>query len=312
MPWIKLILETTDDHASPLEDQLIELGAAAVTLTDNADQPLFEPPPGTTPLWSQTRIEGLFDTTVDMDVVGNLLQHYIQQDLPNHPINYKIEVLEDQVWEKVWMKDFKPMRFGERLWICPGGSDCPEKNAVNLSLDPGLAFGTGSHPTTAMCLEWLDSEPLKGKYIIDYGCGSGILAIASGLLGSRRVLAIDNDPQALMATRDNCIKNNLENTIDTYSPEQLQKLLNNRASALPLKSANYCTDVLIANILAGPLQNLANRLTNLTRSGGKIVLSGILNHQKEDVIAAYTSIGCQLVSHQEKEEWCLIELERNS
>jgi len=311
MPWIKLILETTDDHASELEDLLIKLGAAAVTLTDNADQPLFEPPLGTTPLWSQTRIEGLFDTTVDMDVVSNILQHYFKKELPGQGLNYKIEALEDQEWEKVWMKDFKPIRFGKRLWICPSWSENPENNAFNISLDPGLAFGTGSHPTTAMCLEWLDSEPLDGKYVIDYGCGSGVLGIAAGILGSRHVLAIDNDPQALLATRDNCIKNNLEDSIDAYSPEQLQKLINSKSSTPPLNDNNYYADVLIANILAGPLQNLANTLKNLVKPSGKIVLSGILSHQKEDVITAYTP-SCKLVAFQEKEEWCLLELERIS
>jgi len=311
MPWIKLILETIDEHASELEDLLIELGAAAVTLTDNANQPLFEPPLGTTPLWSQTRIEGLFDSTLDMDVVSNILQHYFKEELPDQSLNYKIEALEDQEWEKVWMKDFKPMLFGKRLWICPSWSENPENNAINLSLDPGLAFGTGSHPTTAMCLEWLDSGPIEGKDVIDYGCGSGVLAIAAGLLGSRHVLAVDNDPQALLATRDNCTKNNLEHTIGTYSPEELQKLLNSKSSATPFNRANRYADVLIANILAGPLQNLANTLTNLVKPGGKIVLSGILIHQKEDVIAAYTS-SCQLVQLREKEEWCLLELECNA
>ena len=311
MPWIKLILETTDDNASVLENLLIELGTAAVTLTDSADQPLFEPPLGTTPLWSQTRIEGLFDTTVDMDVVSNILQHFFREELPGQQLNYKIEALEDQEWEKVCMKDFKPMRFGKRLWICPSWSDKPEINAVNLSLDPGLAFGTGSHPTTAMCLEWLDSEPLDEKYVIDYGCGSGILAIAAGLLGSRHVLAIDNDPQALLATRDNCTKNELSDSIDTYNPDQLQKLIHNKSSTLPINNTKYYADVLIANILAGPLQSLASTLTDLVKPSGKIVLSGILNHQKEEVIAAYTST-CRLISFQEKEEWCLLELERNS
>lgn len=307
MPWLKLILETTDANVPLLEDCLIELGAAAVTLTDSADQPLFEPPLGTTPLWSQTRIEGLFDTSVDMDVATNVLKHYFNSELPNASLNYKIEALEDKDWEKVWMDDFKPMCFGTRLWICPSWIQTPEDNAVNLKLDPGLAFGTGTHPTTAMCLEWLDSQALDGTHVIDYGCGSGVLGIAAGLLGSEQVIAIDNDPQALIASKDNCIKNQLQDKFHTFSPEQFQQHLHNKASVLPFTEA----DVLIANILAGPLQQLAATLTALVKPGGKLVLSGILDYQAEEVMAAYAS-HWHFYPPQHKAEWCRLEAQRKA
>ncbi len=308
MPWLKLILETTDADAAALEDCLLELGAAAVTLTDNADQPLFEPPLGTTPLWSKTRLDALFDSAVDMDVVTHVLGDHLSQTCQGElaeNFSYKIEALEDKDWEKAWMDDFKPMCFGKRLWICPSWTEPPNKNAVNLKLDPGLAFGTGTHPTTAMCLAWLDSQALEGKQLIDYGCGSGVLAIAAGLLGSAQVIAIDNDPQALIATRDNCAKNQLQQKIHTFSPEQFQHLLSAKSSTLAFGTA----DILIANILAGPLQALANTLTALVKPGGQLVLSGILSDQAEAVIAAYTPNWRFGPVHQQA-EWCRLEAKR--
>lgn len=308
MPWLKLILETTDADAAVLEDCLLELGAAAVTLTDNADQPLFEPPLGTTPLWRKTRLEALFDSAVDMDVVTHVLGHHLSQTCQGEPaenFSYKIEALEDKDWEKAWMDDFKPMRFGKRLWICPSWAEPPNKNAVNLKLDPGLAFGTGTHPTTAMCLAWLDSQALKGKQLIDYGCGSGVLAIAAGLLGSAQVIAIDNDPQALIATQDNCVKNQLQQKIHTFSPEQFQQLLSAKSSTLPFDIA----DILIANILAGSLQTLANTLTALVKPGGQLVLSGILSDQVEAVTAAYAP-NWRFGPVYQQAEWCRLEAMR--
>ena len=302
MPWLKLILESTEELAPDFDDLLIELGAVAVTLTDNADHPLFEPPPGTTPLWNQTRIEALFEFSTDMDVVTHLLKNHIKKAHPEFKLIYKIEALEDQQWEKVCMDDFKPMCFGNRLWIYPSWSKKPDKNITAIKLDPGLAFGTGTHPTTAMCLEWLDAENLKEKNVLDFGCGSGVLAIAAGLLDSQKVIAIDNDPQALIATRDNLKKNHLEKKVGVYGSEEFNQQLIKNPASLPFTKA----DLLIANILAGPLQQLAETLINLVKPGGKIVLSGILDQQKEDLMTTYAP-SCQFLNIQQKEEWCLLE-----
>jgi ribosomal protein L11 methyltransferase len=266
MAWIQFIFDSTPDKAEALSDALSECGAAAVTFQDKEDQPIYEPDIGTTPLWSQTTVTGLFDAEVDTDALCNLLSAQLQQPLPS----FKVEAVEDKDWEREWMKNFHPMQFGDRLWICPSWLEPPQADAVNIMLDPGLAFGTGTHATTALCLNWLDQADLKGKYVIDYGCGSGILAIAAALLGAEKVIGVDTDPQALEATQANAERNGVY--IDTYFPEDCPDL--------------PC-DVMVANILAGPLQSLAPRLAALCKPGADIALSGILESQAEDVSAAY-------------------------
>ncbi len=269
MPWLQLILETDAAGADRLSEQLSEAGAAAVTLNDSADQPLFEPLPGATPLWSHTRVIGLFPAGTDMDaLVGSLVREYAPQPLPPH----RVELLEDQDWTRAWMDTFKPMRFGERLWIVPSWCEPPNPDGVNILLDPGLAFGTGTHATTRLCLEWLDGQALNGKEVLDYGCGSGILAIAAAKLGASHIRAVDIDPQALVATADNAARNRSEARIEPLLPEQL----------LPIP-----VDVLTANILAKPLIELAPSLSALVRPGGAMVLSGILPDQADAVAAAY-------------------------
>lgn len=268
MPWLQLALEATPESAEPLSNLLQTAGASAVTLQDAADQPLFEPPPGTTPLWTATRVIGLFDSDADIPSVLAQIKNQLHGDLPAWHLN----PLEDRDWVRAWMDDFKPMRFGNRLWITPSGFTPPEPTAVNILLDPGLAFGTGTHPTTGMCLRWLDAHPPRDLDVIDYGCGSGILAIAACCLGGRHVFAVDNDPQALIATRDNARKNHVEDRITATLPEQLD-----------------CTPVplLLANILAGPLMTLAPHLAARIQTTGQIVLSGILTEQAEAVMACY-------------------------
>jgi ribosomal protein L11 methyltransferase len=277
MSWLQIVFDTTREHAPALDDALLDLGALSVTLQDNIpdtgiDEPIYEPTRGETPLWQRTRLLALFDAGSDEHLIIAALANM----LPDVPA-WHAEIIEDQAWERAWMDDFRPMRFGERLWICPSWAEPPEPDAVVLRLDPGLAFGTGTHPTTALCLKWLDWQPLTGCTVLDYGCGSGILAIAALLLGAERAVAVDNDPQALIATRDNAERNGI-------APERL-------AVCLPEEIDRHLgegeADVTLANILAGPLQALAPELARLTRTSGWIVLSGILADQANAVAEAY-------------------------
>ncbi len=267
MPWLQLTFYSTKDQAETLADLLSEAGAAAVTMQDAADQPLYEPPPGATPLWQLTNVVGLFAEDTDGDALLEQLKAQWQDEFPD----YRSEVLEDQDWERAWMDDFKPMRFGERLWIVPSWHEPPTGDAVNIMLDPGLAFGTGTHPTTRFCLEWLDGHDIQGKTVIDYGCGSGILALAAALLGAKSVIGVDNDPQALAATLDNAQRNGV--SITAY---------------LPKEAPTEPVDILVANILAGPLIELAPLLAGLVKEGGAIALSGILPEQADAVSTAYS------------------------
>ncbi|WP_330110494.1 50S ribosomal protein L11 methyltransferase [Methylophaga thalassica] len=267
MAWIQFICNTTSDKADALSDAFSECGAAAVTFEDDADQPIYEPDLGTTPLWTATRVVALFDAETNPDDVGNMLSTLVS-DIPP----YRVEAVEDKDWEREWMDNFHPIQFGERLWICPSWHTPPAPDAVNIMLDPGLAFGTGTHPTTALCLNWLDQADLKGKYVIDYGCGSGILAIAAALLGAERVIGVDTDPQALEATRANAERNGVE--IEAY---------------LPGDCPDEPCDLLLANILAGPLQTLAPRFANLTKPSAELVLSGILEVQAQEVSDSYAA-----------------------
>ncbi|MDQ7072746.1 MAG: 50S ribosomal protein L11 methyltransferase [Gammaproteobacteria bacterium] len=267
MAWIQFIFASTPDVADHLSDLLSECGASAVTLQDNADQAIYEPEIGTTPLWASTNVIALFDATIDTATIINLLGTLLA---PTAVPKYRIEAVEDKDWVREWMDNFKPISFGEKLWICPSWHTPPQANAINIMLDPGLAFGTGTHPTTALCLNWLDQADLKGKTVIDYGCGSGILAIAAALLGAQKVIGVDTDPQALEATQANAKRNGVE--IDTYLPDDCPAI---------------SCDVLLANILAGPLQSLVERLATLCKPSASIVLSGILDEQAADVSQHY-------------------------
>jgi ribosomal protein L11 methyltransferase len=252
-----------------VEGIFIQLGAASVTLSDAGDNPVLEPAPGETPLWSHTRITGMFPGDADMDAFRNeLLRALGVGELPEH----HIEDLADRAWEREWLKDFGAMRFGKRLWICPTGSSVHEDGAVVVHLDPGLAFGTGTHPTTALCLEWLDGIDLAGKTLLDYGCGSGILAIAALSLGAASATAMDIDPQAVIATRRNAADNNVaENLLVCGTPDEIE--------------GNF--DVVVANILAGPLVQFADSITSTLASRGMLALSGVLCEQANEVTAAY-------------------------
>jgi ribosomal protein L11 methyltransferase len=269
MPWLQVRLAITPEQAETYEDALLEVGAVSVTFMDAEDQPIFEPELGTTPLWTNTHLLALFEADTDADSVFAHLQLLTGSALPEH----QAEVIADQDWERSWMDGFKPMRFGQRLWIVPSWHEAPEPDAVNLLLDPGLAFGTGTHPTTSLCLQWLDGQELSHSSVIDFGCGSGILAIAALLLGAPRAVGTDIDPQALEASRDNAQRNQIAaERFPVYLPEDM-----------PQEQA----DVVVANILAGPLVALAPQITRLVKSGGRLALSGILAEQAEEVRAAY-------------------------
>jgi ribosomal protein L11 methyltransferase len=263
--WIQFIFASTGEQAENLSDQLQALGAVAVTLSDAADQPVYEPALNTTPVWSQTHVSALF-----ADGDWQALQQAIQtlEPLPF----YQVQRLKDQDWVRVCLADFQPMRFGQRLWVCPSWQAVPDPQAVNILLDPGLAFGTGTHPTTALCLACLDGlGDLSGQTWVDYGCGSGILAIAAAKLGAE-VWAVDNDPQALLATHNNAVKNQVAHKITAVLPENLPALQ---------------ADGLLANILANPLLQLAPTLATLLKPQAQLTLSGILSAQAEAVLACY-------------------------
>ena len=269
MPWLQVRLAITPEQAETYEDALLEVGAVSVTFMDAEDQPIFEPDLGTTPLWSHTHLLALFEANTDETALIAHLQLLCGGSLPEH----HVERIEDQDWERRWMDNFQPMRFGQRLWIVPSWHAAPEPDAVNLLLDPGLAFGTGTHPTTALCLEWLDGQTLDNCSVLDFGCGSGILAIAALLLGAPQAVGTDIDPQALEASRDNASRNGIDPArFPVYLPADL-----------PQQPA----DVVVANILAGPLVSLAPQITALVKEGGRLALSGILAEQAEEVRAAY-------------------------
>ena len=287
MPWLQVRLAISPEQAETYEDALLSVGAVSVTFMDAEDQPIYEPDLGTTPLWSRTHLLALFEADVDE---ANLLAHLTlltDGNLPDH----QVERIEDQDWERSWMDNFQPMRFGQRLWIVPSWHAAPEPDAVNLLLDPGLAFGTGTHPTTALCLEWLDGQSLNDVDVLDFGCGSGILAIAALLLGARQAVGTDIDPQALEASRDNAGRNGIDPArFPLYLPQDL-----------PQQQA----EVVVANILAGPLVQLAGTITALVQPKGRLALSGILAEQAEEVRAAYAE-AFELDPTAEKDGWVRI------
>ncbi|WP_033570483.1 50S ribosomal protein L11 methyltransferase [Dickeya undicola] len=288
MPWIQLKINTSGAHAEQLGDALSESGAVSVTFQDTHDTPVFEPLPGETRLWGDTDVIGLYDAETDMAEVVAMLE---QEPLLGAGFRHKIEQLEDKDWEREWMENFHPMQFGKRLWICPSWRDVPDPNAVNVMLDPGLAFGTGTHPTTSLCLQWLDGLDLNGKTIIDFGCGSGILAIAALKLGAAHAIGIDIDPQAIQASRDNAQRNGVSERLELYLPKD--------------QPQDLSADVVVANILAGPLRELAPLISVLPKSSGHLGLSGILASQAQSVANAYED-QFQLDPVAEKEEWCRI------
>ena len=269
MSWQQIKVNVDAQDAETVGDFLIENNAQAVTFVDAKDTPIFEPKPGEILLWPSTQVIGLYPAQADMtDLIDNLAS------MPcfNTSFHYALDQLEDKDWEREWMDNFHPMQFGERLWICPSWREIPEPDAINIMLDPGLAFGTGTHPTTSLCLKWLDAQDLEQKSIVDFGCGSGILALAALLLGAKHAVGIDIDPQALLASRQNAEKNAVEARLSLY---------------LPPEQPAVEVDIVMANILAGPIKELHQVITDFCLPGGKLMLSGILDCQAEEVLAVY-------------------------
>lgn len=266
--WQQFTMDLDGLDPEIVEAVFVDHGAVSVTLADAGDNPVLEPGPGETPLWTDTRITGLFPADAALDGLSADLKMTLGRDpLPRH----RLATLEERDWEREWLKDFGPMQFGRHLWICPGDADAPD-DAVVVRLDPGLAFGTGTHPTTALCLEWLDGLDLAGKRVLDYGAGSGILAIAALKLGATGAVAMDIDPQALLACRDNAERNGVAERLSVVGSDE---------------AIDGRFDVVLANILAGPLVELRESLTKRALSGGQMALSGILSGQRKEIETAY-------------------------
>ncbi|AUZ73975.1 MULTISPECIES: 50S ribosomal protein L11 methyltransferase [Aeromonas] len=284
MPWIQIRINATAKTADKVSNMLLGRGAQAVTFMDAKDVPVYEPMPGETPLWGETEVMGLFDAETDPAPTIAFFQQIFGED-----VGYKVEQLEDKDWVREWMDHFHPMQFGERLWICPSWRDVPNPDAVNVMLDPGLAFGTGTHPTTALCLQWLDGLDLAGKTVVDFGCGSGILGIAALKLGAARVIGIDIDPQAIQASRDNAERNGVADQIELYLPAD--------------QPQDVEADVVVANILAGPLRELAPLIAGHGKAGSLMALSGVLESQAPELETIYSQ-WFEMDPTAVKEEWC--------
>jgi ribosomal protein L11 methyltransferase len=250
------------------EAACFERGALAVTFADSRDDPVLEPKPGEFRLWPATRLTVLFAASADAGALRSSVAH----GLGLTPELIHAQAVADRAWEREWLKDFHAMRFGARLWICPHHERVADPDAVVVSLDPGLAFGTGTHPSTALCLTWLDAYLAPGARVIDYGCGSGVLAVAAAKLGAEAVHCFDIDPQALTATQGNALANAVAQRVHLHS----------RADGLPRGA-----DVLLANILSGPLCELAPAFASLVRPGGQVVLAGLMDQEAADVTAAF-------------------------
>ncbi len=271
MPWQQIICHTTKDAQDKISELVEQAGSLSITLQDAEDEPVLEPLPGETPLWEKIVMTILFEADQNLQTLISQLDEHKQEW---HISHLSLEILEDQVWERAWMENFRPMQFGDNLWIYPSGYDIPNDDSVKILLDPGLAFGTGTHPTTALCLEWLDQNPPRDLSVMDYGCGSGILAIAAAKLGAKHITATDIDPQAITATRDNMQRNSITNDkISAYLVED---------------TPSDKVDLLIANILSGPLIELYPQLDSLIKKNGSLVLSGILKEQKQSIINTYS------------------------
>lgn len=287
MAWQQLTLTVTQEQVDVISIALTELGALTVTIEDALDEPLFELPPESVVFWSHCRITGLFEADVSLGPMVSHLEHLLQSS-----IEAVITELPDQDWERACLEHFKPMLFGERLWICPSWDSVSQNDAVIIKLDPGLAFGTGTHPTTRLMLEWLDSADIQNKTVIDYGCGSGILAIAAAKLGASQVIAVDHDPQALTATLNNAKENNVGEKIKVCLPD-----------AVPSIQA----DMVLANIILKPLMILMPTFVSHMKKNSQLILSGLLSNQAKTLLDVVPD-SLHFVQSQTLDDWMRLEL----
>lgn len=285
MGWLQIAVVVSGDQADEVSEAFTVMGAVSVTILDAGDEPLLEPAPGETPLWSNTRVIALFDAAQDLVEIKQQLQTILKTSVPD----LIVERLADRDWSNTWRDTFGAMRFGKRLWVCPVGELPPDPGAIVVHLDPGMAFGTGTHATTAFCLQWLDAHPPTSRSVIDYGCGSGILAIAAHKLGAASVVAVDIDPQALQSTRENARRNDCD--LEVLHPDKL---------------ADHSADMVLANILANPLIELAPDMAQRVHAGGQLVMTGILAEQAEAVMAAYMD-WFVFAKPLYRDEWVLLE-----
>ena len=271
MSWLQLELDTNLTKAEILSELLEQFGAISVSLTAASDDPVFDAEGETKKLWDKTRLTALLHPDTDLDILLVCLRDRIGID---NIYNHKIQLLKDKDWVSEFQAEHQPVIFSNRICITPSWCETPLNNLPSIILDPGLAFGTGSHPTTSLCIEWLAETDLSDKIVIDYGCGSGILAMVAAKLGAKKVYAVDIDPQAILAAHDNIERNDLAEKIDTGLVKDID---------LP------AVDILVANILMNPLKELLDKFSTLTKSGGDIVLSGLLHVQAEECLATYKS-----------------------
>ncbi|GAA5014833.1 50S ribosomal protein L11 methyltransferase [Acinetobacter puyangensis] len=290
MNWLQIHITVDKPQVDFTETVLMSLGAVSVTLDDAEDQALLEPLPGETPLWDKVIVTGIFQQTAEEPIDEKALLSFIDAQIPS--IAIKTETIEEQAWERAWMDYYEPIQVAENLWIVPEWLEAPNPDVTNIKLDPGLAFGTGNHASTFLCLQWLAGIDLQDKIVVDYGCGSGILGVAALLLGAKYVYATDIDPQAVLATKQNAELNGVADRLYVGLPEEFEQHYQGPA------------DVLVANILAKPLMSLVETFYDLTRVESQIALAGLIEEQIEDVKQAYTPYFEMTGQQMREENWC--------
>ncbi|NWK73088.1 50S ribosomal protein L11 methyltransferase [Acinetobacter cumulans] len=299
MKWLQIHITVDQAQVDFTETLLSSLGAVSVTLDDAENQDLLEPLPGETPLWNKVIVTGIYAEEEGEEIDVDALLTFITAQMPEAPLRH--EFIEDQAWERTWMDAYEPIQIGEKYWIVPEWMTPPEADAVNIKLDPGLAFGTGNHASTFLCLQWLGQTDVKDKIVIDYGCGSGILGVAALLLGAKKVYATDIDPQAVLATKQNAELNGVLDRLYVGLPEEFNSELKNEKA-----------DVFVANILAGPLMMLAEEFSTLIKSEGEFALAGVIEEQVADVSNIYSKFFDILKVEKRDEYWCRISGKRHS
>ncbi len=293
MKWLQIHITVEQAQVDFTETLLSSLGAVSVTLDDAENQDLLEPLPGETPLWNKVIVTGIYAQEDDEQIDVDALITFITAQMPDVPHRY--EFMEDQEWERTWMDAYEPIQIADKYWIVPEWMEAPEADAVNIKLDPGLAFGTGNHASTFLCLQWLGKTDVKDKIVIDYGCGSGILGVAALLLGAKKVYATDIDPQAVLATKQNAELNGVLENLYVGLPEEFNEVFKNQKA-----------DVFVANILASPLMMLAKEFSTLIKSDGEFALAGVIEEQVADVSDVYSEFFDILEVEKRDETWCRI------